>query len=260
MKSDTPFPAVRPEILENAPMRYAPVNEMGVVFLFCHLAKKWRIKIEHIRAAFPDCIAYQKVKGEEKRIRIEFEFKSRNFKLHKHDAKKCDWIVCWEHNWPSAPKHLNIIELRREFGQGFNVWTVCASGEYQEKLDTVAKTNWSVHSQAHAGDLILFHFTRPTKAIKHVFRLVGRCEKVSADWKQGDQDYMADITRVCALNDPVYFERLQRDRVLGTAGFVRAQMQGRHNVTEHWPFIHELIVRLNPPLRKKLAKYAPEAL
>ena len=112
----------RPDILERAPLHYAPQNEMGVVFLFPHMLKKLRLTIDEIRRQYPDCIAYQKVGGGQKKIRIEFEFKSRNFKSQKHDPKGCDWIVCWEHNWPDIPKHLKVVELRKEFGLGFNVW------------------------------------------------------------------------------------------------------------------------------------------
>jgi hypothetical protein len=80
--------AQTPDVLEGAPLRYAPVNELGVVFLFAHLAKRWRLRIDAIQPTFPDCIAYQKIQDGEKRIRIEFEWKSRNFKTHKHNAKK----------------------------------------------------------------------------------------------------------------------------------------------------------------------------
>src|ERR1017187_7200790 len=128
----TPRSGDRPESLFEGPMNYAPENELGVVFLFAHLAKRWRLRIDEIRPGFPDCIAFQKAHSKEKRIRIEFEFKSQNFHTHGHDPSKCDWIVCWEHNWPSAPKHLNIIELRREFGLGFNVWVMPVGKEYQE--------------------------------------------------------------------------------------------------------------------------------
>ncbi len=84
----------RPERLPDGPMNYAPENENGVVFLFADLAKRWRLRIEEIKPSFPDCIAYQKSHSGDKRIRIEFEFKSRNFQTHRHNHKKCDWVVC----------------------------------------------------------------------------------------------------------------------------------------------------------------------
>lgn len=50
----------RADIIEGAPLHYAPENELGVVFLFAHLAKRYRLIIDEIKAGFPDCIAYQK--------------------------------------------------------------------------------------------------------------------------------------------------------------------------------------------------------
>jgi hypothetical protein len=39
-------------------MNYAPENEMGVVFLFSHLARKIGHEIDVIRPGCPDCVAY----------------------------------------------------------------------------------------------------------------------------------------------------------------------------------------------------------
>lgn len=249
----------RAEVLSNAPMLYAPENELGVVFLFAHLAKKWRLRIEEIKAGYPDCIVYQKTHGKEKRIRIEFEFKSRNFKSHGHKAKDCDWIVCWEHNWPDAPKHINIVELRQEFGLGFNVWVMPVGESYKQELTETSKNYWSVPSQAHKDDIILFYFTNPDKSINFIYKLNERAEKVVATWKVG-KDYMADIQRVCELKAPIFLEYLKVHRILGTAGFVRGQFQGRPNITEYWPYLHDLITRRNPTLNRQLSKYAPNAL
>lgn len=127
----------RSDVQEGAPIRYAPENELGVVFLFAHLARKWRVRIDAIRSAFPDCIAYQKVHGKEKLVRIEFEYRSRNFQMHRHDHKKCDWIVCWEHNWPDVPNTLHVIELRKEFGLGFNVWIMPINDHFKDKINEI---------------------------------------------------------------------------------------------------------------------------
>src|SRR5262245_51494107 len=124
----------RPEALQGAPLHYAPQNEPGVVFLFATLAKKWRLVVEKIAAPFPDCTAYQKVGGRDKCIRIEFEYRSSSAKRHRHDLSKCDWIVCWEHDWPQVPAHLQVIELRREYGLGFNVWIMPVDTPYKQVL------------------------------------------------------------------------------------------------------------------------------
>ncbi len=44
---------------------------------------------------------------------IEFEFATRNFLDHKYPPDGCDLIVCWLHNWPDWPEHIEVIELRR---------------------------------------------------------------------------------------------------------------------------------------------------
>jgi hypothetical protein len=96
-------------------LQHAPTNEMGVVFLFGALAPSLGYLVESLGVAFPDCIAKRRLRGPNEpweRVRIEFEFKSRNFLAHKHDAKKCDLIVCWEHDWHDCP--LEVLELKKE--------------------------------------------------------------------------------------------------------------------------------------------------
>ncbi len=67
--------------------------------------------VTHLQSAFPDCEALRQVEyGKWQRIRIEFEYESRNFLLHMHDPKGCDLIVCWSHNWPECP--VEVLELK----------------------------------------------------------------------------------------------------------------------------------------------------
>lgn len=250
----------RPEVLDGAPLRYAPRNELGVIFLFARLAKRWRLRVDAIQPGYPDCIAYQKIHGSERRIRIEFEHKSKNFKIQRHDPRKCDWIVCWEHNWPGAPRNLEIKELRREFGLGFNVWIMPTKDPNKETLDEIDSSDqWSLPSQCHKGDLILFYFTKPDQLIKHIFKADDRAKLMKARWKNGE-DYMGPIHRVCKLKAPIYFEDLKNHRVLQTAHFVRNQMRGRPNATEYWPYLYDLIVQRNPEAGKQLRNFAPESL
>lgn len=249
----------RAEILDGAPLRLAPENEQGVVFLFAHLAKRWRLRVEEIKQGFPDCIAYQKIRGRERRIRIEFEFKSKTFLIHRHPARACDWIVCWEHNWPGAPQRLQIVELRREFGLGFNVWIMPVNAPYKEVLRDCRVADWSVPSQAHHGDLVLFYFTRPEACISYIYAVTGRVVKERAGWRPG-MDYGAPIRRVCHLSSPLFLEDLRKHRILQTSGFVRGKMRGRPNATEYWPYLYDLIVRRNPAVRAQIARYAPDRL
>jgi len=247
----------RGEVLEGAPLRYAPANELGVVFLFAHLAHTWRLRVDTVQSGFPDCLAYQKVKGREKRIRIEFEFNSRNFRTHGHDPRQCDWIVCWEHDWPAAPARLRIIELRREFGLGFNVWIMPINDPYKEELKRRnSDALCSLPSQCHGGDLVLYYFTLPEQYVGHIFVAADRARKVTAGWKKG-KDFMGPIRRVCRLKAPIFLDDLRNHRVLSTAHFVRGQMRGRPNATEYWPYLYDMIVRRNPSAEPKLRRYAP---
>jgi hypothetical protein len=118
---------------------HAPTNELGVIHLFGLLAPELNIAVEHIGAAFPDCRALRPepcatpqpsggaagpcfpgaTSGSRyspwsalkwRRITIEFELKSSNFKAHGHDPTLCDLIVCWLHDWPDCP--IEVIELK----------------------------------------------------------------------------------------------------------------------------------------------------
>ncbi len=95
-----------------AAMAHAPTNEAGVIFLFGALAADLGFRVERLQSAFPDCEAKREVvPGKWERVRIEFEFESRNFKEHRHDPDGCDVIVCWRHNWPDCPERLEVVEL-----------------------------------------------------------------------------------------------------------------------------------------------------
>jgi hypothetical protein len=97
-------------------LQHAPINEHGVVFLFGMVARDLGFIVEGVRASYPDCDAKRTVSktGHLVRVRIEFEFRSRNFSDHGHDPAGCDLIVCWENNWPECP--VEVLELRSEVG------------------------------------------------------------------------------------------------------------------------------------------------
>jgi len=70
-------------------------------------------QIETVRQAFSDCEGkrcYDKEKNLWEHVRIEFEYKSSNFKEHGHSVEECDLIVCWIHNWKDCP--LEVLELK----------------------------------------------------------------------------------------------------------------------------------------------------
>lgn len=92
----------------------APINEFGVVFLFGMLAGELGFQVESLRGDFPDCEARRQIQpGKWQRVRIEFEYESRNFAHHGHDPAACDVIVCWKHNWVKCPGSIEVIALNR---------------------------------------------------------------------------------------------------------------------------------------------------
>jgi len=90
---------------------YGPLNENGVIFLFSELHDKLGINIEAIQVTYPDAKARRKTSRGWEDIWIEFEYKSSQFKVHKHDPKDCDIIICWEHDWKDCP--IEVIELKK---------------------------------------------------------------------------------------------------------------------------------------------------
>jgi hypothetical protein len=94
-------------------LRYGPVNEQGVVYLFGMISRELGFLIESIRTDFPDCEGKRCLNPEGTKwqhIRIEFEYKSSNFFEHGHDPNECDLIVCWIHDWADAP--IEVLELK----------------------------------------------------------------------------------------------------------------------------------------------------
>lgn len=63
-------------------------------------------KIIEIRREYPDATCIK----DGKEIEVEFEYRSVNFKYHKHDTEKCDCIVCWLNDWTDSP--LEVISIR----------------------------------------------------------------------------------------------------------------------------------------------------
>jgi hypothetical protein len=91
-------------------LRHEPVNEQGVVFLFGMVASELGYMVEALQQGFPDCEAKRQVgPGQWQRVRIEFEYESRNFRDHGHSVDTCDVVVCWHHNWAECP--IEVVEL-----------------------------------------------------------------------------------------------------------------------------------------------------
>jgi hypothetical protein len=62
--------------------------------------------VESVGTGYPDCEGKRCESTTDdtlERVRIEFEYRSRNFREHGHDPAGCDLVVCWEHNWHDCP-------------------------------------------------------------------------------------------------------------------------------------------------------------
>jgi hypothetical protein len=94
-------------------MQHAPINELGVVFLFGMLSKELGFIVEAVGPAYPDCEAKRLDQSGEsyEKVNIEFEYKSSRFKKHAKNAKECDLVVCWVHDWKACP--VSVLELSK---------------------------------------------------------------------------------------------------------------------------------------------------
>ncbi len=97
---------------------HEPMDELGVVYVFGMVAHSMGFAVLRTQATFPDCEAIREIQpGKWQRVRIEFEYESRNFVKHGHNKDECDLIVCWRHNWAECPKELEVVELKREIAK-----------------------------------------------------------------------------------------------------------------------------------------------
>lgn len=95
----------------DAHLMLAPTNEQGVLFLFGAVARKLGFVVLRVQTEYPDCEALREMEKDLWQLqRIEFEYESRNFLLHKHKPEGCHLIVCWKHNWEECP--VEVIELK----------------------------------------------------------------------------------------------------------------------------------------------------
>jgi hypothetical protein len=96
-------------------LRFAPINEQGVVYVFGMISRELGFLIESIRTDYPDCEGKRCVDPKKQRwehVLIEFEYQSSNFREHGHSAEDCDLIVCWIHDWEECP--IEVLELRSQ--------------------------------------------------------------------------------------------------------------------------------------------------
>lgn len=241
-----------PELIEGAPLRYAPNNEAGVVFLFSHVCKRMQIQVESIQAGFPDCIARQRVGGKERRIRIEFEYRSSNFRQHRHPADGCDWIVCWKHDWPGVPKNLEVIELQRFFGNEFNVW-VCM-GELLEQWPQ--REEYVFGRKVRKGDLVFFYERHPRQRIKHVYSVHSEGTLGALPGVRERFSHTHTLKKLCEFDPPISIRSLESKTLAPIRDAIFSQAHNRR-VTDHWWLLHWYICKRFPHLSGKFKNFEP---
>ncbi len=239
----------------NVPLEYAPENELGVVYLFSHWAQQNGYKVEEIRPQFPDCVAIKN--GQ--RVRIEFEFRSSNFRCHLNGRKNCDLLVCWIHNWPAVPLWLDVIELRQEYGMGFNVWVYPINEPWASKQRKLTRAYWSVPKDARPNDLVLYYKTAPNCYLNDAWKLTTEVIRGRAAYKQGF-GYFANIRRVCEFDAPIHWSQLKAHPVLRTSAFVRGCIRGPFKITPDWPEMYRALTERNPSCRTELEPFGPTRL
>jgi hypothetical protein len=55
-------------------------------------------------------------------------------RMHGHDPRKCDLVVCWKHDWAGAPAGLRVLELRKLFGRARDVFLIAYRDEFWRQL------------------------------------------------------------------------------------------------------------------------------
>ena len=260
-------------------IRHAPENELGVVFLFSKVARRFGfVEIDVIQPHFPDCWAYRRTSSGVKRTWIEFEFRSHSFKSHLGQLRRLNprkgLVVCWENDWAQCSRYAEVLELRSELGFGWQVWIQNTLPKYQANIDvTPRRTNdcwqWTVSGRARPGDILLMYRAGSKasaqkyevdqgllQSIANVF-MVKSFPRPDKRW-----GYMAAVTQVALLTYPLRLQQMQTDRVLRNSPFVRRRMIGRSNATSYWYRLYDLILQLNPDRRTRVAfsRFAPEKL
>jgi len=84
-----------------------PENEAGVIIEFASICRSMGWEIIHAQAGFPDLVVRHIGNGQE--YRAEVEYKSSNFKAHKHNPFGCDLVIAWVHDWQDCLMPMWIV-------------------------------------------------------------------------------------------------------------------------------------------------------
>ena len=183
-------------------------------------------------------------------------------------------VVCWENDWSQCQKYAEVVELRSELGFGKQVWIQNTLPEFQWEIDNAPRRankrySWTVSTRARPGDIVLMYragsraAARRYDADEHVLQSIANIFMVKSFPKPHKRwGFMAVVTHVALLRNPLRLQHLRADRILRDSPFVRRSMRGRSNVTPYWYRLYNLILQLNTDkvIRNALQKFHPESL
>lgn len=241
------------------PLGSMPRNEMGVVYLFADYARRHKLQVKSVQSGFPDAIVTRRTAKGEEEFRIEFEFRARTFKAHRHDPREVDWVVCWENNWSDAPKNLRIIALNEDYGYGRNVYLQYMPYGAAAGLQARQERRCRIDARARPGDLMLLHSSLTYEACKelglgreegHESRLFAVARVIQSGRQQSQRAQMARIKCEIELTP---FVALQAD-ILDHPSLRLEFLSSTAKVTEYWDEIRRRIVSKRPRVRASLEK------
>jgi len=108
------------------------------------------------------------------------------------------------------------------------------------------------HKSAKKDDLLLDYFGAPMSYIKGIELLTSDAYPTRGT----EFKYRAEIRCIAVLKKPIDMGKMRSENSLVGAFFLKPYgLQGSPRVTEYWPQLSRLILRLNPPLKSKIRKY-----
>ena len=236
---------------------YEPKNEAGVIILFTLTMKRLGFSgIIEAKRKFPDCIARKHGKS----VPIEFEYKSKNFLIHKHHkelGRKPCTIVCWEDNWPGPPSNISILSLSKELGVSNRVrLTFAKQPDHLAFLDSLRRKtcDWSMPVSTKEGDLLLVW-----RAGKGQSRFQDILEALENARTKGRYPGYGKCRILCHFEKAITLDDLRRHRELGNSAMVRSSffLGPNKELTSYWPYLYQLILDRNPGLQKILKPFTP---
>lgn len=94
-------------------LKFAPVNETGVAFLFGMVGHELGFVVEALRTESPDCEGKRCLDTSDdhwEQVKIDFKYKSSDFQKYDINENESDLVVCWIHDWEDCP--IEVLELQ----------------------------------------------------------------------------------------------------------------------------------------------------